>query len=76
MPYLEYLNLYGTQVSDEGIQQLKSLKNLRKLYLWQTRATEEGVARLQEAMPQLEVNMGIESWDEVVSDSTMAMTDD
>lgn len=77
MPYLEYLNLYGTQVTDEGIQQLKGLKNLRKLYLWQTQATKDGVAQLQEAMPQLEVNMGIENWGEVASDSTkIAMTDD
>lgn len=77
MPYLRYLNLYGTQVSDEGIQQLKGLKNLRKLYLWQTQATPEGVAQLQEAMPQLEVNMGIENWGEVAADSTkIAMSDD
>lgn len=26
LPYLEYLNLYGTQVSDEGIKQLAGLK--------------------------------------------------
>lgn len=75
MPYLEYLNLYGTQVSDEGIQQLKGLKNLRKLYLWQTQATKEGVAQLQQALPQLEVNMGIENWGTVAADSSVAMTE-
>lgn len=60
LSYLEYLNLYGTQVSDQGIQQLAGLKNLKKLYVWQTQVTKKGAARLQEALPGLEVNMGIE----------------
>jgi hypothetical protein len=54
------LNLYGTQVTDEGIQQLSSLKNLKTLYLWKTGVTPEGAARLQNALPQLEVNLGSE----------------
>ncbi len=60
LPYLEYLNLYGTAVSDEGIQQLSSLKNLKKLYLWQTQVTPAGAAQLKEALPGLEINLGIE----------------
>jgi uncharacterized membrane protein len=61
LPYLEYLNLYGTKVSDEGIQQLAGLKNLKKLYVWQTQVTKEGAAQLQQALPALEVNLGIEA---------------
>lgn len=57
---LEYLNLYGTQVGDAGVQQLAGLKNLKKLYLWQTKATKDGAAKLREALPELEVNLGEE----------------
>lgn len=72
LPYLEYLNLYGTSVTDEGVQRLADLKNLRKLYLWQTEVTEQGAKQLKEANPQLEVNMGVENWEEVKADSTVA----
>ena len=61
LPYLEYLNLYGTQVSDEGLESLTRLKNLRKIYLWQTNVTTEAAAQLTEAMPDLEVNIGLEA---------------
>jgi uncharacterized membrane protein len=60
LQYLESLNLYGTKVSDEGIQQLAGLKNLRKLYLWKTNVTPEGSARLKDALPDLDVNLGLE----------------
>ncbi len=42
-----YLNLYGTQVTDKGIAQLKGLRNLEKLYLWQTGVTQEGATALK-----------------------------
>ena len=66
LPYLEYLNLYGTKVSDEGIAQLSELKNLRKLYLWQTDVTAQAATQLEEAVPGLEVNLGL---DAIPSDS-------
>lgn len=61
LEYLEYLNLYGTKVSDEGLQHLTGLDNLRHLYLWQTEVTSEGAAQLQEAIPGLEVNLGLDA---------------
>ncbi len=61
LPYLEYLNLYGTKVSDAGIAQLSELKNLRKLYLWQTEVTPQGASRLRDAVPGLEVNLGLDA---------------
>ncbi len=57
---LEYLNLYGTQVSDEGLHHLKGLTNLKKLYLWQSKVTPEGVAKLQEALAKVDINIGAE----------------
>jgi hypothetical protein len=58
--YLEYLNLYGTPINDKDLQQLATLKNLKKLFVWQTMVTEEGAIQLQKALPGLEVNLGIE----------------
>ncbi len=56
---LEWLNLYGTTVSDAGLPHLEALQQLKKLYLWQTKVTPEGAAKLNEAVPQLEINLGI-----------------
>ena len=57
---LEYLNLYGTKVSDAGLDPLKNLKKLKKLYLWQTQVTEAGVQKLKESLPDLEVVLGVD----------------
>ncbi len=59
---LEYLNLYGTQVSQKGINKLlRQLPNLKNLYLWQTAITEEEVDGLQASHPGIEINGGIGS---------------
>ena len=57
---LKYLNLYGTTVTDAGLERLTTLKSLEKLYLWQTKVTDAGAAKLQKALPDLEINRG---WD-------------
>ena len=53
---IAYLNLYGSQVSDAGLQHLAGMTNLRKLFLWQSNVTEEGAKKLQEELPDCEVN--------------------
>ena len=58
--YLEYLNLYGTQVDDEGLEVLKNLPRLQKLYLWQSAATTEGIAKLVANKPRLAVHAGVD----------------
>lgn len=60
LTYLETLNLYGTTVTDKGLQTLSKLKNLKTLYLWQTKATQEGAEALKEAIPSLQVNLGMQ----------------
>ena len=57
---LEYLNLYGAPISDQGLQHLAGLKRLRRLYLWQTKTTAEGRAKLQKALPELEIIGGVD----------------
>ena len=51
-----YLNLYGSQVTDAGLEHLQGMTNLRKLYLWQSQVTEDAAKRLQEELPDCEVN--------------------
>src|SRR5216684_3874720 len=43
---LEYLNVYGTAVTDVGLANLEGMKKLKNLYVWQTKVTEAGVGKL------------------------------
>ena len=45
-------------MTDAGLEHLKGLKNLKKLYVWQTPVTDAGVAKLKEALPTVTVVMG------------------
>ena len=57
---LESLNLFGTNITDKGLAELKALQNLKRLYVWGTKVTPEGVNALQEALPELEINTGVQ----------------
>lgn len=57
---LTYLNLYGTGVTDAALKHLEGMKHLKNLYLWQTKVTPDGVGRLQEALPGLDINTGVD----------------
>jgi len=56
--YLDYLNLYGSMVDDNALQHIELMKKLTSLYLWQTKVSEEGIARLRSALPQTEIDTG------------------
>jgi hypothetical protein len=58
---LEYLNLYGTDVSDAGLVHLEGMKKLKNLYLWQTKVTDAGAAKLKKALPQADINRGLDA---------------
>ena len=60
LPYLEYLNLYGTAVTDVGLNELTGFKALKAVFLWHTKVTPAGVTALKKALPNLEVNTGLE----------------
>jgi hypothetical protein len=47
-------------VTDAGLDQLKGLKHLRNLYVWQTKVTDSGVKKIKAALPNLDVSTG---WD-------------
>ena len=55
---LEWLNLYGTKVTDAGLLKLKGLTKLRKIYLWDSKATPEGAEALKKDLPELEALFG------------------
>lgn len=48
----ETLDLEGTQVSNEGLRHLETMKHLRFLVFRRTQVTAAGVQRLQPALPQ------------------------
>ncbi|MEM1327640.1 MAG: chitobiase/beta-hexosaminidase C-terminal domain-containing protein [Bacteroidota bacterium] len=57
--YLSYLNVYETAIDDKALVHLEQFKQLKKLFLWQTKTTTEGVADLQQALPNLYINTGV-----------------
>lgn len=59
LPALEVVNLYGTGVTDAGLQYLTDLKHLKKIFLWQSKVTENGAKQLRDAIPGVEVNLGL-----------------
>ena len=58
MKKLEYLNLYGTAVTDAGLVQLKGLAALKTLYVWQTKVTDAGISDLKTAVSGVNVIKG------------------
>jgi hypothetical protein len=56
MAGLSYLDLNSTSVTDEGLRNLESLTNLGFLFLNDCpNITDEGVARLQKALPKCKI---------------------
>ena len=60
MAALEELTIGGRQITDQGLAKLEELKSLKKLRLVPTtKVTPDGVARLQHAIPGVEVVRGL-----------------
>ncbi|MEO0794807.1 MAG: hypothetical protein AAFX93_06580, partial [Verrucomicrobiota bacterium] len=54
LPAIEELNLFGSDLSDQGLAQLDN-KQIGKLYLGDTAVTQEGITSLQELQPDTEI---------------------
>jgi hypothetical protein len=54
---LKKLGLSSCEVTDAGLEHLKGLKKLRVLNLWDTKITEEGARRLQQALPNCQIDL-------------------
>ena len=49
------LDLFDAQVTDAGLVHLKGLTQLQELYLVDTKVTDEGVKKLQQALPNCKI---------------------
>ena len=52
---LQWLNLYGTRVTDAGLQHLKGLTRLQSLDLTGSAVTAAGVRDLKKALPKVQI---------------------
>jgi hypothetical protein len=55
LPSLWYINLVGTEVTDKGIQTLASIPSLKEIYLWNSKVSADGAAKLQTALPNAKI---------------------
>ncbi|OEK02307.1 hypothetical protein BFP97_12610 [Roseivirga sp. 4D4] len=55
---LEYLNLYGTNITRKGAAQMLNIESLDKLYLWQTKVNAEDLEKLKADYPDAIINGG------------------
>ena len=53
--YLEYLDLSGTEVTDTAVLSLTEMPHLESVCLEDTHVTPEGVKKLQEALPNCNI---------------------
>jgi hypothetical protein len=55
MPQLQWLYLDDTGITDAGLKHLVGLTRLQELDLHGTHVTDEGIAKLQEALPNCQI---------------------
>ena len=56
---LKQLGLIRTQISDAGLKHLAGLRQLESLYIAQTQVTDDGVRKLQDALPECRITTEI-----------------
>jgi len=60
LPRLRVLNVYGNAaITDASIEPLAQIANLKTLYVWGTGISADGVDRLRELRPDLDVQAGL-----------------
>jgi internalin A len=52
---LSTLNLYGIQITDEGLKELSGLTSLTTLDLSYSRVTEDGLMQLKKTLPKVKI---------------------
>ncbi|MEY2835790.1 MAG: hypothetical protein RLZZ557_1452 [Bacteroidota bacterium] len=55
---LEYLNLVGTALTDEGLKRLMPMKALKKVYCWNTDVTPDAVRFCSQQRPDMVIAVG------------------
>jgi hypothetical protein len=57
---LEYLNLVGTAITDNGIMELANMKSIQNIYCWNTKVTVSGIEAFQKNRPDVKIVVGQE----------------
>lgn len=57
---LKVLKAYETGITDKSVAVIKDLKELKSLYVWGTEISEGGLSELKEALPNLQIDKGID----------------
>lgn len=52
---LDWLNLYGTGIGDGALPHIAKLRKLKSIYLWNSKVTEEGIAKLSQTLSSAKV---------------------
>ncbi len=60
MPHVASINFVATPLTDRGLASLRGLKSLRKLYLWSSETTAQGVSQFRSSRPDVQVIDGRE----------------
>jgi hypothetical protein len=58
LPELKILSLVNTKVTDETLIKLSEMKNLRKIYVFNTSVTRQGVEAFVRQNKQVEIDTG------------------
>ena len=57
---LRVLKAYETGITDKSVAVIKDFKGLKSLYVWETQISEGGLTELKEALPNLQLDHGID----------------
>ncbi|MFM7090829.1 MAG: hypothetical protein ACKOZZ_08480, partial [Bacteroidota bacterium] len=52
------VNLYGTNITDNGLLELANCVHLKMIFLWQTKTTAKGIEQLKRSLPNVQVELG------------------
>jgi Leucine-rich repeat (LRR) protein len=55
MTKLKHLDLFGTRITDEGLEHLKGLTSLTTLDLSRTQITDAGLEQIKAALPNCDI---------------------
>ena len=55
---LRELNVYGTQVTDASFKIFSKMKNLEKIFLWNSKVTPLGIEKFKTQNPAVEIISG------------------
>ena len=56
---LRELNIYGTQVTDASLNICSKMKNLEKIFLWNSKVTPLGIQEFKTQNPAIEIISGL-----------------